>query len=70
MDTDAPSPFITDSRRDQIFFALAPVELERVRRFGQVRRYGAGEALFKVGEAGVEHSDCVRMSSASLAPSL
>jgi thioredoxin reductase (NADPH) len=52
MDTDAPSPFITDSRRDQIFLALTPVELERVRRFGQVRRYGAAEALFKVGEAG------------------
>ena len=52
MDTDAPSPFITDSRRDQIFLGLTPVELERVRRFGQVRRYGAGEALFKVGEAG------------------
>jgi thioredoxin reductase (NADPH) len=52
MDTDAPSPLITDTRRDQIFLALTPMELERVRRFGEVRHYGAGEALFKVGEAG------------------
>jgi hypothetical protein len=31
---------------------LEPEEIERVRRFGEVRSYGAGEALFRVGEMG------------------
>jgi thioredoxin reductase (NADPH) len=31
---------------------LEPLEIERVRRFGKVRSYGAGEALAKVGEKG------------------
>ena len=43
---------IIDTRRDQMFPVLDPVEIERVRRFGQRRSYGAGEALAKVGEAG------------------
>jgi thioredoxin reductase (NADPH) len=52
MDKDATSPLITDTRRDQIFIALTPVELERVRRFGEVRNYAADEPLFRTGEAG------------------
>ncbi len=43
---------IIDTRRDQMFPVLEPMEIERVRRFGQVRSYGAGEALAKVGEKG------------------
>jgi len=35
-----------------MFPVLEPVEIERVRRFGKVRSYGAGEALAKVGEKG------------------
>jgi thioredoxin reductase (NADPH) len=35
-----------------MFPVLEPVEIERVRRFGEVRSYGAGEALAKVGEKG------------------
>lgn len=41
-----------DTRRHQMFPVLEPVEIERVRRFGKVRSYGAGEALAKVGEKG------------------
>jgi thioredoxin reductase (NADPH) len=41
-----------DTRRHQMFPVLEPMEIERVRRFGNVRSYGAGEALAKVGEKG------------------
>jgi thioredoxin reductase (NADPH) len=41
-----------DTRRHQMFPVLEPMEIERVRRFGKVRCYGAGEALAKVGEKG------------------
>ena len=41
-----------DTKRSQMFLALEPAELERVRRFGRVRSYRAGEALFQVGELG------------------
>jgi thioredoxin reductase (NADPH) len=35
-----------------MFPILEPSEIERVRRFGEVRSYGAGEALAKVGDKG------------------
>jgi thioredoxin reductase (NADPH) len=41
---------IIETRRDQIFPTLEPAEIERVRRFGKVRSYRAGEALATVGE--------------------
>jgi thioredoxin reductase (NADPH) len=47
-----PTPSIIDTRRHQMFPVLEPMEIERVRRFGKVRSYGAGEALAKVGEKG------------------
>jgi thioredoxin reductase (NADPH) len=43
---------IIDTRRHQMFPVLEPAEIERVRRFGEVRTYGAGEALAKVGDVG------------------
>jgi len=43
---------VTDTRRDQIFLAMTPAEIERMRRFGEVRSYGAGDPLFKIGELG------------------
>jgi thioredoxin reductase (NADPH) len=43
---------IIDTRRHQMFPVLEPSEIERVRRFGVVRSYGAGEALAKVGDVG------------------
>jgi thioredoxin reductase (NADPH) len=39
-----------DSRREQMFPRLAPHEIDRLRRFGTVRHYRAGEALFVTGE--------------------
>jgi thioredoxin reductase (NADPH) len=36
-----------------MFPVLEPAEIERVRRFGKVRSYRAGEALAKVGEMGL-----------------
>jgi thioredoxin reductase (NADPH) len=35
-----------------MFPQLAPAEIERVRRFGEPRSYGTGEAIAKVGEVG------------------
>jgi thioredoxin reductase (NADPH) len=39
-----------DTRREQMFAKLEPREIDRLRRFGEVRRYAAGEALFVTGE--------------------
>jgi thioredoxin reductase (NADPH) len=39
-----------ETRRDEMFPKLSPQEIDRLRRFGTVRRYRAGEALFKTGE--------------------
>ncbi len=47
-----PTPSIIDTRRHQMFPVLEAMEIERVRRFGKLRSYGAGEALAKVGEKG------------------
>jgi thioredoxin reductase (NADPH) len=46
------TPSIMDTRREQMFPALQPFEIERVRRFGEVRSFDAGEPLVKVGDAG------------------
>ncbi len=45
------SPLL-ETRRAQMFPALAPAEVERLRHFGDVRRYGAGEVLAQVGDTG------------------
>jgi thioredoxin reductase (NADPH) len=39
------------SRFQQMFPVLSAAEIDRVRRFGEVRRFPAGEPLFQVGEA-------------------
>src|SRR6202162_703819 len=39
-----------DTRRGQMFPKLEAREIDRLRRFGDVRRYAAGEALFVTGE--------------------
>jgi thioredoxin reductase (NADPH) len=38
-------------RFQQMFPVLSPAEIDRVRRFGEVRRFPAGELLFQAGEA-------------------
>jgi thioredoxin reductase (NADPH) len=45
-------PSVMDTRREQMFPTLQPFEIERVRRFGEVRSFGVGEPLAKVGEFG------------------
>ena len=39
------------SRFHQMFPVLSETEIDRVRRFGEVRRFPAGELLFQAGEA-------------------
>ena len=39
-----------DQRRDQMFPKLRPEEIDRLRRFGEIRRYAPGELLFVTGE--------------------
>jgi thioredoxin reductase (NADPH) len=43
---------IIETRRHQMFPALEPAEIDRLRRFGTPRSFGAGQALVKVGERG------------------
>src|SRR3989449_887283 len=43
---------IIDTRRHQMFPVLESADIERVRRFGKVRFYRAGEALVQVGKVG------------------
>ena len=47
-----PTQSIIETRRHQMFPTLETPEIERVRRFGEVRSYGPGEALAKVGAVG------------------
>jgi thioredoxin reductase (NADPH) len=51
--TPVPTPSIVETRRDQMYPTLAPAEIERVRRFGKLRAFAAGEALARVGIGGV-----------------
>jgi thioredoxin reductase (NADPH) len=48
-----PMQSIIDTRRPQMFPTLEPAEIERLRRFGEVRSFAAGEALAKVGHVGL-----------------
>jgi thioredoxin reductase (NADPH) len=43
---------IIETRGAQMFPALAPDEVERLRRFGECRAYPQGSALAKAGEVG------------------
>src|SRR6516225_4791175 len=49
----APTESIIETRRQQMFPILEPAAIERVRRFGKVRTYGAGEALATTGHVGL-----------------
>src|SRR5947209_2325898 len=48
----APEHPIIETRRDQMFLVLEPPEIDRLRRFGETRSYGAGERLATTGEVG------------------
>jgi thioredoxin reductase (NADPH) len=47
------TPSIIETRRDQIFPHLEATDIERAWRFGEVRRFAAGEALAAIGEIGL-----------------
>jgi thioredoxin reductase (NADPH) len=47
-----PAKSIIETRHDQMFPNLEASEIERVRRFGEVHSFGAGEALARVGDIG------------------
>jgi thioredoxin reductase (NADPH) len=49
----APVQTIIETRGAQMFPTLADTEVERLRRFGEVRRYGDGETIAQVGDAGL-----------------
>lgn len=48
----ATKPSIIDTRSPQMFPILEPAEIERMRRFGELHSYGAGEAIAKMGDIG------------------
>jgi thioredoxin reductase (NADPH) len=43
-------PSVLDTRRDQMFPILASAEIDRLRRFGETRRFQKGDFLARVGE--------------------
>ena len=43
---------LTANRREQMFPHLETYEIERVRRFGDIKSFGAGDALAQVGKVG------------------
>src|SRR5882672_5017540 len=47
-----PPQSTIETRRAQMFPTLEPGDIERMRRFGEVRSYAAGDALAKVGTVG------------------
>ena len=46
-------PSIIETRRDQILPQLDATDIERARRFGEVREFAAGETLAAIGEVGI-----------------
>jgi thioredoxin reductase (NADPH) len=45
-----PTQTVFDTRTRQMFPILEPLEIERIRRFGTVRAYGAGDAIVRAGD--------------------
>jgi thioredoxin reductase (NADPH) len=48
----SPTTSILERRRDQMFPELDPLEIERMRRFGEPRNFAQGEVIVTAGEAG------------------
>jgi thioredoxin reductase (NADPH) len=46
------APPILQARREQMYFPLAAREIDRLRRFGQLARFPAGDYLVRAGDAG------------------
>jgi len=58
----APTRSIIDTRADQMFPRLDSGEIERMRRFGELRRYAEGALLARVGQ--VSPGVCVVLAGA------
>ena len=43
---------LIEARKEQMFPTLDAAEIDRLRRFGVVRSYAAGETLSRIGESG------------------
>ena len=53
---DAPKPYappVLRTRREQMYFPLTDEEIDRLRRFGQPRRFTSGDYLVHAGETGL-----------------
>ena len=48
------------SRFRQMFPILSPTEIDRIRQFGELRRFRPGEMLSRVGKAGQPSSAAMR----------
>ena len=46
-------PQVVRTRRKQMYFPLTGAEIERLRRFGETRRFAGGDYLFHAGETGL-----------------
>ena len=49
----AYTPPVLKTRRDQMYFDLTDEEIDRLRRFGEVGRYGPGDYLVHAGQTGL-----------------
>ncbi|GAA4342335.1 FAD-dependent oxidoreductase [Variovorax defluvii] len=52
MTADAPVTVEVETRSHQMFPALSPCDVARIKRFGSVRHFARGECLFRAGERG------------------
>jgi thioredoxin reductase (NADPH) len=50
--SDARGASLIEERGAQMFPTLAPAEIARLKRFGELRRFADGEAIVRVGESG------------------
>jgi thioredoxin reductase (NADPH) len=48
----SPPPSILERRRDQMLPELDPLEIERMRRFGETRNFAKGDVILTAGEVG------------------
>jgi hypothetical protein len=53
------SQSIREQRRDQMYPAFDPTEIERVRKFGEVRSFAGGERLWTAGQVAPDDSGAV-----------
>ena len=48
----SPPPSILERRRDQMLPELDPLEIERMRRFGETRNFAQGDVILTTGQVG------------------